>query len=266
MPESRYEAWTLEMLRDYRNWVLQPPAVILRAVIWHGGWTTVFPIGVTTWAHRVRNYFNLTPTKLRLLLTRTTIGSLRTLGGLARSQLAGGIGIGKPLELSGDVYEDEFGRCWYEMHAGRTVYHYKGDPGLKGVKTTAQGQKYVPLVKLFSPDNSGGSVEMCLHNWQVHRSANDALNPLALGTSGTSSIGNGEWVSIKGKVIANSEYRGSYNYSESAIVGFSAHKLRDIVPHEVVSNSYVNPLLYSSMSSRRFPMEDQAGRLLHEQN
>jgi hypothetical protein len=265
MPDSRYGTWTLEMLRDYRNWALQPPAVILRAVIRHGGWTTVFPTGIKPWAHRVRNYFNLTPTKLRLLLTRTTIGSLGTSSGPAHSPI-GGSGIGKAVGLSGDVYEDEFGRCWYEMHAGGTVCRYEGDPGLKGVKASAQGQKHVPIFKLISPDNTGGSVEMCLHNWQVHGPAIDAQSPFALATSGTSTIGNGEWVSIKGKVVANSEYRGSYNYSETAIVGFSAHKLRDIVPHEVVPDSYVNPPLHSSMSSRRFPLKDQDGRHLHEQN
>lgn len=266
MPIDRYGTWTLDMLRDYRNWALQSPTVILRAVIWHGGWTTVFPKGVKTWAHRVRNYFNLTPTKLRLLLTRTTIGSLGTWGGLARSHLAGGNGMGKAVGLSGDVYEDEFGRCWYEMHAGGIAYRYEGDSGLQGVKASAQGQNHVPVFKLISPDNSGGSVEMCLHNRQVYRSGNDALDPFALGTSGTSTIGNGEWVSIQGRVVASSEYRGSYNYSETAVVGFSAHKLRDIVPHEVVPDSYVNPPLHSSMSSRRFPLKDQAGRLLHEQN
>jgi hypothetical protein len=150
-------------LSDYRDWLGKSASTILQAVIAERGWSRVFPWGrkFPTWASRVRNYFNVTPRRLKLLdegLSKALVerNNAFVLGNDYKAALA----------LSGDVYVDERRRLWFEMRAGGAVYHYEGrgfGPGApKAIVATLQSQKHVPVFKLVSPDPTGGSSEVCV--------------------------------------------------------------------------------------------------------
>jgi len=57
----------LKALRDYGNWIGQTAWVVYCSVIAVGGWKRVFPDALPRWASKVRQYFNLAPTTLKLL-------------------------------------------------------------------------------------------------------------------------------------------------------------------------------------------------------
>ena len=69
---------SLSQLRSYDNWVNQAADSVLLSAIAAGGWAKVFPrmadpkrpfkaIAFPDWASRIRNYFNVTPDKLKRL-------------------------------------------------------------------------------------------------------------------------------------------------------------------------------------------------------
>lgn len=227
----------LSELQDYGNWVGESAKTILRAVIKNGGWELVFPLMVEPWASRVRNFFNLTPNYLTRLDFPSSFRLIKrhhkNHEGLAR------------FALSGDVYEDETGRIWFEMHTAGAAYHYEGDVDWNKAKGVVLPQAFIPVFKLVSPDGTGGSCEVCIHNWQNYK---------ALGfKKGKRYIGKiGQRVSIRSKVVINSVYQGSYNYSETIVKGRTAHELRDVIPHKEDEGFYINPPRYSALEKRIF--------------
>jgi hypothetical protein len=242
---------TIAELRNYDNWVGRSPQEIRGSVLHHRGWAKVFPDSepFPLWASRVRNYFNVRPNQLMLLGIRERARA-KDKAKLDVSSLAkkGAFAV---FSLSGDVYKDDTGRPWFEMSTTGTIYHYKGqvsDAGwYKKWEAFVSRQKSTPVFKLISPDRTGGSLELCVHNWQHH--------------AGKSEIGpEGKWVNIRTKVVINELYRGSYNYSETGIMGYDEHVFRDVEPHVEEYGFYVNPP--SKMSARRFPCHDRKGRAI----
>lgn len=244
---------SIDELNSYQNWIGKSPQEIRRAVVDHGGWAKVFPRGdaFPLWASRVRNYFNERPMQLMLLgvLER---GRAESRTGLTPSSLyhRGAYAL---LGFSGDVYRDEASRHWFEMSTASTVYHYEGQVSnamwYKKWEAFVSRQKSTPVFKLISSDGTGGSLEVILHNWQS--------------VGGKSQIGpEGKWVTIRTKVVINEIYRGSYNYSDTGIMGFKDHEFRDVKPHRQEFGFYVNPP--RKQSARRFPSDDRKGRKIVE--
>jgi hypothetical protein len=238
----------LAELRDYRKWVAKTAAYILDEVIKAGGWVNVFPEKLPTWASRVRNYFNITPQSLMKFDKKTAAAHVQThhtnRGGLAR------------WALSGDVYKDEKGRLWFEMSTGGTAYHYEGEvTAWKKFKGAIKPQMFTPVFKLISPDGSGGSREIIIDNPETG----------LIGRS--SSIGEENvWVNIRSRVVVTEEYIGTYNYSETIVMGFPAHDLRDVQPHQTTAGFYLDPGLYTTLEEREFPATDPSGKVLADQN
>lgn len=261
-------ALDIDKLQNYIEWIDCSPTHILKSVKAQGGWAKVFPSNQTfpEWASKIRNYFNVEPVRLKRLSDhdgarlakkvqtfRVAPGArkLGTLGGLDKKELIAQLGA-----LSGDVYVDNKGRFWYQMGAGGAIYHYKGtlSPGtLKAIKASTLGQEHVPIFKLISPDGTGGSCELCVHNWQLGGSPFDMLGTLqgVRRGRGKNTIGDvGQWVNIRGKVVNHEIYRGSYNYSETIKRGLGAHTFRDITPHKDSWGFYINPPMFSTLETR----------------
>ena len=116
---------------------------------------------------------------------------------------------------------------------------------VKAASSFLKSQAVIPVFKLVSPDGTGGSMEVCIHNWQ--RPIEKSFLEYTLGTPKPDSIGKrkigrmNEWVNVRTKVVISEKYRGSYNYSETVIVGFGEHKYRDITPHKSHGGRYLNP-------------------------
>ncbi len=255
-------------LRDYNNWVGKSPKRIKAAVIANGGWTKIFPVGqkFPLWASRVRNYFNETPSRLKLLSKSEGKHAALEVLNYKISDLSLDAFFAKQA-LSGDVYIDKSGRKWYEMSTAGAGYHFESrnwieslSTDVKAIKGKITPQSQIPVFKLISPDGTGGSLELCIHNYQVYNSVWQALNPFTGGTGGKSTIGSvGKWVELYGNIVGNEVYKGSYNYSETVKEGMSAHKHRDITPHRSTSFFYVNPPRSSTLSTRKFPEREQGG-------
>lgn len=155
------------------------------------------------------------------------------------------------LAYSGDVYKDETGRPWFEISTGGTYYHYEGEVSNKTWYKTWEAavstQKSTPVFKLTSPDKTGGSLEVCIHNWQHHE--------------GRSTIGpEGKWINVRTKVVLDEIYKGSYNYSETGTMTYRDHKFRDIASHREQYGFYLNPPSDLSTLLRQFPSQDRKGR------
>jgi hypothetical protein len=237
---------TLSQLQHYDNWVDQTADDVLRSAIAAGGWAKVFPkqidpkrpprsVAFPHWASRIRNYFNITPGKLKRLALMEGDKAWRA-SGLSS------------FGFTNVAYIDEKGRHWFQMQASATIYHYDGSDGWgrwKLSEALVLGQEDTPVFKLISPDGSGGSREVCIHN----------PNTDVPGTIGKSEVGPiGRWISIRTKAVINEMEQGSYNYSETGIVGLSAHNYRDVDPHKAKAKFgyYKNPSRYSALSARVF--------------
>jgi hypothetical protein len=238
----------LAELRDYRKWVGMTAAYVLAEAIKNGGWVKVFPEKLPTWASRVRNYFNVTPQSLMKFDKKTAASHVETnhthREGLAR------------WALSGDVYKDEKQRLWFEMSTGGTAYHYEGEvTAWKKLKGAIKPQAFTPVFKLISPDGSGGSREIILDN-----------PPSGL-VGRSSSIGEENvWVNIQNRVVITEEYIGTYNYSETIVMGLPAHELRDVQTHQTTKGFYLDPNSSTTLEGRVFPEADPAGKVLADQN
>jgi hypothetical protein len=242
----------ISQLKRYENWVGHSPLEIRGAVVALGGWVKVFPRGepFPLWASRVRNYFNERPNQLKLLGVKERSKAKRLIG-LSPASLARK-GLFATLGFSGDVYVDEVGRYWFEMSTAGTIYHYEGEVSdalwYKKWEAFVSRQKSIPVFKLISPDRTGGSLELCVHNWT------------SLG--GKSQIGpEGKWVNIKTRVVINEVYKGSYNYSETGLMGFDEHNFRDVEPHSEEAGFYADPRPSTeTLANRRFQRDDWRGR------
>jgi hypothetical protein len=123
------------------------------------------PWGFPDWASRVRNYFNVTPVTLKLLPPLD--GHVRTHEHRGAFALLPGYAQDLVFALNGDVYVDEHGTPWFNMIKPGTVYHFPGK--VDATKIAAGMMKEIlkvpmPIFKLISPDGTGGSMEVCLHN------------------------------------------------------------------------------------------------------
>lgn len=247
---------TLSELQDYTNWIGKSPKEVRDSVIAAGGWAKVFPEKLPVWASRVRNYFNETPNELKLL--DETAAKKATNKAVKVGILDGEVGAA--LALSGDVYQDRSGRFWFQMVTGGTVFHYVKKPDAADkAKAAATPQSFHPVFKLVSPDPSGGSSELVVNNPQVD-------HPWEPFKRGESTIGaEGKWKNIQKDVVINAIFRGTYNYSETVVMGFAAHDLRDIQPHKAAADFYLNPVPGSKLEDRKFPEKDPKGKPLATQ-
>ena len=60
--------------------------------------------------------------------------------------------------LTGDTYDDERGLVWYQMSTAGAVYHYPGAvTWYKKLDAAQKFQSFMPVFKLISPDETGGS-------------------------------------------------------------------------------------------------------------
>ena len=230
-------ALSSDELRQYGNWVGQSPAEILLAVNLNGGWASVFPLGMPKEIHLVRNYFNEYPRELSKCCgseTKTLIDGLQRPDAASKWSLSGDFPWG-----SDNVFKDRASRVWFQMAPVAGAYH-KGDGKPDNVDKAlglVASQSSVPY-KLVSPDGTGGSSEIIL------------LNP---NKSKTLSSSAGAWVAVETRIDQKNETEGSYNYSETVIMGFDAHNLRDMQPHVQFGGEYQQVEIFAPLEARRFP-------------
>lgn len=279
----------LEALKHYINWIGKSPDEVLRSAERVGGWNIVFPIRPPLWAHKIRNYFNETPLALKRLdedaakklieRARRRIG-LFALYPIAKEPPPSDHDmIAESFALSGDVYEDPFRRIWYQMSAGATIYHWGNKPSIEEIEAPWQsikgGQQAVPVFKLVSPDGTGGSCE-CIISSLKEPGISLRLRPRGLFIGGPivpvvtegyqSTIGAvNKWILVAHRIIATQKHQGSYNYSETIVKGLTAHNMRDVQPHAIAPNGYVDPLRFTPLAERHFPSNDLQGNPLANQ-
>ena len=117
----------IKELQDYENWIGKSPGVILEAVKDNGGWTKVFEKELPDEVHKVRNYFNREP----LFLMRLDANRSQARMGTVNRDIGNFIKwsteekIARLGALSGNVYQDESNRTWFQMSPGGTIYHFK---------------------------------------------------------------------------------------------------------------------------------------------
>ena len=130
------------------------------------------------------------------------------------------------------------------MGAGGIIYHYQGklDLGLlKALKEAAIGQESIPVFKLISPDGTGGSCELCVHNPQRPKGKK------AIGEEGQSVTLRSERAIFEdtgnklNMIVEDPVFKGSYNYSETIQMGIDAHEHRDVKPHKTSKDFYIPP-------------------------
>ncbi|HJQ59396.1 MAG TPA: hypothetical protein VJ890_20990 [Vineibacter sp.] len=254
---------TLSDLQNYKKWVNQSPEVILHWVKFYNGWKVVFPKVLPPEVHQVRNYFNQEPTTLTRyakdfadVFLADRIKHARTLGSGVKERMAA------RGALTEYVYGDEHKRLWYQMNSGSTIYHYgmsRGSVTFENVKVkseTVEGidasykQGWVPVFKLMHLDGTGGSMETIIHNPMDIKRVEDVL-------TGPRRLNIGEVnkeEKVKDRIVTEPWYQGSYNYSETAEVGFAAHERHDIKPDNENPTALVNPPnRHMPLALRRFP-------------
>lgn len=271
----------LNKLQSYSNWIGEDAQVIMGFVRYYGGWKKVFPKtkdGFPLWASRVRNYFNYYPKRLMLLNIKE---------GKDRAKMANHYHDyrhpANPIEgifgsqskskkiaseaLSAFTYKDLEGEYWYQMSPGSTGYHFEDrdfieendDSGhIKAMRSTLHGQAKLPVMKLISPDPSGGSREIIIHSDKIFEERIKNLRYM-IGYHSKLGVHGGGYFVIQPKKIVVGSYEGSYNYSETIKNGFTEHDYRDIQPHKHNNDFYVNPSfeeLSKSLKNRIFPEYD----------
>jgi hypothetical protein len=302
----------LAKLKNYHNWIHEKPNALIESVINAGGWENVFPFNqkIKKWAHRVRNYFNVIPKSLTRLDKEEAGKHLRRFKATAagriklRFTLATGAeylpraypvdptGLtdiaAEAFALSGDVYEDEFRRPWFQMGAGGTIYHFGRPPKVPIAEAMWQavkgGQKSVPVFKLLSPDDTGGSRECIINSKKVQpgvtvatplKMVRDGMELVFGQGTGRTTIGEvfesqigtvNKKEDVADRIVTDSRYQGSYNYSETVLTGLAAHNWRDVKPHEWLPNSYVDPRPETPIALRRLPEIDLQMKPLAEQD
>jgi hypothetical protein len=252
----------LKMLQDYNNWVDKSPEDIVNAVKKKevGGWAKVFPDKLPLWAHRVRNYFNAEAKSL-LRLDESTSKNLLALIQQGLNSLNHDPGffedVAETFALSGDVYKDAQGKIWFQMSPGGTIYHWGRDPIVPKPEAFFQGlkgQAGLPIFKLVSPDGTGGSHETILRNPNHWPTVVKKVNFLAY---------------VEHLVNKDYWHQGSYNFSETVIVGNAAHERHDVKPHKQYpyEEVYHNPEnRYLPLAERRFPRNDARGNPFAKMN
>jgi hypothetical protein len=149
------------------------------------------------------------------------------------------------LALDKYIYRDEEGQLWYQTGPGAAIYHAPGDVGIgPAAKAEWRGRSASPVIKLLSVDGSGGSSELILKN---------------VGGSETLVPEEGHWIVLTHLHVTERRYMASYNYSDTFVEGYLAHKHRDMEPHDRSPQSYlIAP--GSRLEHRRFPEFDDNGK------
>lgn len=241
-------------LREPSEWVRQNAQNILDSVIKAGGWKKVFPDKLPRWLHKLRNYFNVEPTSLRLMdkaVTERWMTEIRKHGHLNSF-------VGRRT-LSGHVYFDEEIEVWYQMGPGGSIYHW-GDPvrfpKIEAAHTHAfRGQTGIPIFKLISPDGTGGSRETIVSNPMVHRQKVDfgPNTPPMYIMVGRPHIGEvNQTVAVKARLITRIEHQGSYNFAETSVRGLDQHEKYDVETHKKDSVYIDPPDRFAPLSKRIF--------------
>jgi hypothetical protein len=231
---------TRSQLLEYKYWVGKSPVEVRASVIKEGGWHSLFPLNqdIPVWLHRMRNFFNQTP------------GKLMRLGGAFRPK-----GYRKfitPFSLTGDAYLDPDGLMWYQMSTTATPYHYPGEvTTAKKIDAATKLQAFIPIFKLISPDDTGGSLELIVHNWRSRYLPGTNME------WGENTLGKAnEWTDITYRTEFTRAYEGSYNFAETVMRGYGEHKHRDVEPHEKYGGFYVTPVHpWTKIGDRRFPAQ-----------
>lgn len=228
-------------LQDSREWVDQNAQDILDSVKKAGGWAKVFPKGVPTWLHKLRNYFNVEPVSLRLVDKVPTDHAMHEIRSYCQID-----GLITQFALTGDVYFDEEAETWYQMGAGGTIYHWGGGVTWEPVDAFHtqffRGQTGIPVFKLICPDGTGGSKETIITNPKVRKVfVGGSVFGLEYEMQGTTTIGaKNKGVLVIDRVVTNMGEQGSYNFSETSVVGLDDHKKNDVTPHKK-DGQYIDP-------------------------
>ena len=62
---------------------------------------------------------------------------------------------------------------------------------------------------------------------------------------------------VSNLMVTDAVQLGSYNFSETSVVGYSSHVLRDVDPDEMDERFFISPSsIFSSLASREFPPYD----------
>jgi hypothetical protein len=271
----------LSELRDYSDWVGKTAEVIHANVIRYGGWAAVFPHRLPRWASRIRNYFNVTPSKLTRLAPDAEKKIVRAVQRLKAE-----------LECEEERQRQE-DRKWDRTAEDRRRFPYnKPNPTpikLPGhcpketsetirnitwtqalaLKKTLHGAVYQDETRRLWYQMSAGAtiyhyggtpnpitapLEAAIVN-EV-KGQNDTpvfkmISPDGTGGSHEIIIKNrgtdtlvpaGASIIIKNNMVVTDEvYQGSYNYADAMVVGFAAHEIRDVKTHVPAWDFYVNP-------------------------
>lgn len=219
-------------LKDPSSWVLQNAQTILDSVKKFGGWAAVFDKGVPTWLHKLRNYFNVEPKTLRLVDASVTKHWMQTIQ--ANGQLGGIVG-GRT--LSGHVYFDQDVEVWYQMGPGGSIYHWGSDVKVSwleaGITHAFRGQTGIPIFKLICPDGTGGSKETIVSNPKVNKVPIHLPHRVIYEMQGSEKIGEvNDPIYVGNRLVTTMRHQGSYNFSETSVVGLDSHKTNDVKTHE----------------------------------
>lgn len=211
-------------LQDSTQWVNQNAKDILASVRnVEGGWATVFPKGVPSWLHKLRNYFNVEPKTLKLVDKTPTDHAMQGI----RSHGHMNSFVGKRA-LTGQVYFDEEIETWYQMSAGGTIYHWGRDVKVDWAEAAytqkVRGQTGTPIFKLICPDGTGGSKETIIFNSYSRTKIGETNRP----------------VLVFDRVEVLMKYQGSYNFAETSVVGLKKHEKYDVDTHKKDS-IYIDP-------------------------
>lgn len=230
----------LSELQDSSEWVLSNAQDILDSVKKAGGWKKVFPNGVPTWLHKLRNYFNVEPKCLRLVDKSVTDHWMLNIRSHGRMDSF----VGKRA-LTGHVYFDEEVEVWYQMSAGGTIYHWGDDVRFERIEAAytqkVHQQTGIPIFKLICPDGTGGSKETIITNPVLEKVKVVGPQGLEWKLQRSSKIGDtNQQVLVSHRVVTKMKYQGSYNFSETAVIGLDDHKKRDVDPHKK-DPEYIDP-------------------------
>jgi hypothetical protein len=288
----------LSQLKDYANWIGKSPFDVWTAVKQVGGWQVVFPGPLPRWASRVRQFFNLTPVKLKLLdagkswveaghaqtairaanyghrqrsrgmgIAVVTPGSSTRLGTpVAKPDptiRVDGVGERIPTEgaLSGAVYESVGSRhLWYQMAPGGGIYH--------------TGRKvYIATLDAVIAEIAGQSKSSIFK--LVCPDGTGGSREVIIKNQGQETIGAAnEVVDVDHRVVRHSVAQGSYNYAETIKRGYAAHVRLDVRTDPMREGYYVLPpgqwnltdALIMPPSHIHFPPNDPEGKSLAAQN
>lgn len=241
-------------LRDPSEWVNQTAQCILDSVRRAEGWGKVFgkEKEFPMWLHKLRNYFNVEPTTLRLLdkgISNYWMAKIRE-----HNQLNDFTG---KRTLSGHVYADDLNRIWYQMGPGGSIYHWGDDPSWHAPIDAAfthlfRGQTGIPIFKLICPDETDGSNETIVSN-DMERREVATPGSRSYEVKGQSQIGKvNQTVPVQGRLITTMDHQGSYNFAETAVKGLDAHEKFDVHTHKK-DKVYIDPSdRFTSLSSRIF--------------